>query len=60
MTGQPAIFGMNPRIQKHAEVLVDHSVNIESGDNVLIQAPPVAEDLTVALHEQIGNGVRTR
>ncbi|MFH5844245.1 aminopeptidase [Haladaptatus sp. CMAA 1909] len=41
-------------MQKHAEVLVDHSVNIETGDNVLIQAPLIAEDLIVALHEQIG------
>ncbi len=45
---------MDPRVREHAEVIVDHSTSIESGDNVSIQAPPAAEDLVVALYELIG------
>lgn len=45
---------MDPRIREHAEVLVEHSARIESGDNVSIQAPPLAEDLVVALHKLLG------
>ena len=45
---------MDPRIREHAEVIVEHSTSIESGDNVGIQASPVAEDLVVALYELIG------
>lgn len=42
------------RVHEHAKTIVDHSVCIESGDNVMIQAPPVAEDLVVALYERCG------
>ena len=45
---------MDPRIREHAKIIVDYSAKVEAGDNVLIQAPPVAEDLVVALHEQLG------
>ncbi|MFH5797946.1 aminopeptidase [Haladaptatus sp. CMAA 1911] len=45
---------MDPRIREHAEVIVDHSVSIETGDTVEIQAPVVAEDLAVALYEKLG------
>ncbi|MFC4550577.1 MULTISPECIES: aminopeptidase [Halorussus] len=45
---------MDPRIRTHAEVIVDHSAKIEPGDNVLVQAPPVAEDLAAAVAERIG------
>ena len=45
---------MDPRVRDHAEIIVDHSVKIEEGDNVLIRAPSVATDLVVALHELLG------
>ena len=45
---------MDPRIQEHARILVDHSAEIEAGDNVLVTAPAVAEDLVVALYEELG------
>src|SRR5699024_80049 len=41
-------------IREHAEVIVDHSTSVESGDNVSITAPPAAEDLVVALYEELG------
>ena len=46
---------MDPRIREHAEIIVDHSTDIEAGDNVVISAPNVAEDLAVALHEVVGD-----
>jgi aminopeptidase len=46
---------MDPRIRNHAEIVVNHSVSLESGDDVLVVAPPVAEDLVVAIHELIGD-----
>lgn len=45
---------MEQRIEAHAKTLVAHCVDIESGDMVVIEAPPVARDLVVALYEQIG------
>ncbi|WP_158058621.1 aminopeptidase [Halorussus halophilus] len=45
---------MDPRIEDHAEILVDHSASVEAGDNVVVSAPPAAEDLTLALCETIG------
>ncbi|WP_436929483.1 aminopeptidase [Halosimplex halobium] len=45
---------MDPRVEDHADVIVDHSVGIEAGDEVLITASPEAEDLVVALEERIG------
>lgn len=46
---------MDPRIREHAEIVVDHSVSLQAGDNVVISAPPIAEDLLVALEEAIGD-----
>ncbi|WP_338740131.1 aminopeptidase [Haloplanus salilacus] len=46
---------MDPRIRTHAETIVDHSTSIESGDDVVISMPAVAEDLAVALHELLGD-----
>ncbi len=46
---------MDPRIETHADILVEHSVKIEPGDNVIVAAPPPAEDLVVALFERIGD-----
>lgn len=45
---------MDPRVREHAEAIVDHSTNIKQGDNVSINAPPVAEDLVIALYELLG------
>ena len=45
---------MDPRIREHAEIIADHSVDLQAGDNVIIGAPPAAEDLVVALHEVVG------
>ena len=45
---------MDPRIREHAEIIADHSVDLEAGDDVVVDAHPVAEDLVVALHEVIG------
>ena len=45
---------MDPRVEDHADVIVDHSVEIEADDEVMISAPPAAEDLVVALRERIG------
>ncbi|WP_435551218.1 aminopeptidase [Natrinema sp. CGMCC1.2065] len=46
---------MDPRIREHAEIIANHSVDLKEGDNVIIDAHPVAEDLVVALHEVIGD-----
>ncbi|KAB1192651.1 aminopeptidase [Haloferax sp. MBLA0076] len=45
---------MDPRIQQHAAVLVDHSISVNPGDSVIIAAPGLAEDLVVALYEKLG------
>ena len=45
---------MDPRVREHAEIIADYSTEIEAGDHVLISAPPVAEDLVVALYELCG------
>ena len=42
---------MDPRIREHASVIVDHSIDLSEGDDLVIDAHPVAEDLVVALHE---------
>ncbi len=46
---------MDPRIREHAAIIADHSTGIEAGDRVVIQLPPEAEDLGVALHEVCGD-----
>jgi aminopeptidase len=45
---------MDPRIREHAEIIANHSVDLDEGDNVVIRTPPAAEELAVALHEVIG------
>jgi aminopeptidase len=42
---------MDPRIREHAETIANHSVDLSEGDNVVVDAHPVAEDLVVALFE---------
>ena len=46
---------MDPRIREHAATIVEHSVDLQAGDRVVIQLPPEAEDLAVALYEQCGD-----
>jgi aminopeptidase len=46
---------MDPRIREHAQVIVEHSTDVQPGDNVVVALPAVAEDLGVALHELIGD-----
>ena len=46
---------MDARVREHAEIIADHSTDIESGDDVVIQMPTEAEDLAVALHEVCGD-----
>jgi len=46
---------MDPRVREHAEIIANHSVDLQEGDNVIIRAPPVAEDLVVALYELVGD-----
>ncbi|WP_137284178.1 aminopeptidase [Halorussus salinisoli] len=45
---------MDSRVREHAEIVVDHSTEIEAGDNVVVSAPPAGEDLTLALCEVVG------
>jgi len=45
---------MDERIRRHAEVIVEHSTKVEAGDDVIVSAPPVAEELVVAIAEQLG------
>ncbi|MFC6837421.1 aminopeptidase [Halomarina ordinaria] len=46
---------MDPRIRDHARIIADHSTDIGEGDNVVISAPADAEDLVVALHEEVAD-----
>ncbi|MFC6962086.1 aminopeptidase [Halocatena marina] len=46
---------MDPRIRQHAATIVNHSVDLQPGENVVISTPSVAEDLAVALHEVVGD-----
>ncbi|MFB6353748.1 MAG: aminopeptidase, partial [Halobacteriales archaeon] len=45
---------MDERIHRHADILVEQCTNVEPGDDVIVRAPPVAEDLVVALNERLG------
>jgi aminopeptidase len=45
---------MDPRIEDHAELLVDHCTDVEEGDMVAVSAPPAAEELEVAVWEKLG------
>jgi len=45
---------MDPRVREHAEIILDHSTEVESGDDVVVSAPSAAEDLTIALCEAAG------
>jgi len=43
----------DPRISKLAKVLVHYSVEVQKGQQVLIRTSPIAEELTLAVHEEI-------
>jgi aminopeptidase len=45
---------MDERVRRHAEILVEDCVEVEPGDMVSVVAPPVAEDLVVAVYEKLG------
>ncbi len=45
---------MDERIRKHAGILVDWSTDVKKGDNVLIRAHPSAQELVIALYEELG------
>ncbi|NIB98593.1 aminopeptidase [Halobacterium sp. R2-5] len=45
---------MDDRVRRHAEILVEDCTDVQRGDMVLIRAPKEAEDLVVALYEQLG------
>ncbi|MDY6774969.1 MAG: aminopeptidase [Halobacteria archaeon] len=44
---------MDDRVREHAEILVDWSTDVQRGDNVVISASEGADDLVVALNEEI-------
>ena len=45
---------MDPRVREHARIIIEHSVDVQPGDEVLIRGGSLAEDLVVALHELVG------
>jgi aminopeptidase len=45
---------MDPRVEDHARIIVEHSIEVEEGDEVLLSGGELSRDLQVALHEQIG------
>ena len=45
---------MDPRVREHAEIIVDHSVDVQADDEVILRADPVAEDLVIAIAELLG------
>jgi aminopeptidase len=45
---------MDERIKKHADIIVNHSTNIQEGDMVVISASPEATDLVQEIYSLIG------
>jgi len=43
----------DPRVAKLAKVLVNYSVAIQKGQQVMIQTSPIAEELTLAVYEEV-------
>jgi len=43
----------DPRVTKLAKVLVNYSVEVQKGQQVLIQTNPIAQDLTLAVYEEV-------
>ncbi|WP_207586747.1 aminopeptidase [Halomontanus rarus] len=46
---------MDERVREHAEILVDWSARVESGDDVVLSVGPDAHDLAVAVAEVLGD-----
>ncbi|WP_435317244.1 aminopeptidase [Haloarchaeobius sp. TZWSO28] len=45
---------MDPRIEKHAEIIVEHSTDVQPGDTVIVSGPPEARDLVAAVYGKLG------
>jgi aminopeptidase len=45
---------MDPRVEEQARIIVEHCIELEAGDEVLLSGGSLADDLVVALHEEIG------
>ncbi|RQG90698.1 aminopeptidase [Natrarchaeobius chitinivorans] len=45
---------MDERVREHADVLVDWSARVETGDDVVLSVGPEAHDLAVAVAEKLG------
>lgn len=45
---------MDERVQKHAELIVEHSTDVGGGDDVLLFVPDGAEDLGEAIAAEVG------
>jgi aminopeptidase len=43
----------DPRVESHAQVLVDYSVRVQPGDKILIEAEPAAEPLVRAVFTRV-------
>ncbi len=45
---------MDPRVREHAEIIVDHSVDVQADDEIILRGDPVAEELVIAIAELCG------
>ena len=45
---------MDERVQRHAELIVDHSTDVGAGDDVLLNVPTGAEGLGEAIATELG------
>lgn len=45
---------MHGTFREHAAVIADHCLRVDAGDSVVVEAPPVAEPLVLALVEALG------
>ncbi len=45
---------MDPRVEDHAEIVVDHSVDVRPDDEVIVRGHPIAEDLAAAIVRRCG------
>ena len=45
---------MDPRIREHARIVVDHCLDVQPGDRVLVDAKPAVEEFVVALYAELG------
>lgn len=43
----------DPRVSKLAKVLVNYSVNVQKGEQVVIRTSPLADELTLAVYEEV-------